>query len=65
MAEKKPNYISITVSDETKDSIMEISQKREWSMAYVTKRLVELAIDKFKDDLINGKHPAPIETPNA
>ena len=62
MPDNKPNYISSTVSDDTRDSIAEISKVREWSTAYTIKRLLEMAIGQFKIGLLSGQHPAPVET---
>lgn len=62
MSEKKPNnYVSSTVSDETKADILEVAQKREWTSAYTVRRFLELAIKEFKADLLSGKHAESIQ----
>lgn len=63
MAISKPNYVSSTITDESRDSITEIATKREWTTAYTVRRLIELALGDFKEGLLAGRHPAPVEAP--
>ncbi len=62
MAISKPNYVSSTITDESRGSITEISTKREWTTAYTVRRLIELALGEFKGGLLDGRHPAPVES---